>query len=347
MKKKLKMIRIEVCKKKNLKKLMRFLHVYWKKNHVLAKNHKLIKWQHFSKKENHYNFVIALYNSQIIGCLGFIKNSLYSKKLINNETIWLVNWIVIKKNLLSGLQLISYLLNNCRYKKIGTVGGNYKTHQILKALGFNGGLLKHYYVINPEIKKFMLVQNPKKKFIKKKNSFNVKTKIELIKNTVNFKIFGNRLKALEKKFGKDQTYFINRYFKHPYYQYSAYKIESKKRTLGIFVTRICKHKNQKALRIVDFFGFDKALINIAEPLQFLLIKINAEYTDLYLHDIKKKILFKSGLLENNYDDRIIIPSNFEPFKRKNIYIRWSVKSKNKLTNPIFKADCDQDRPSII
>ena len=42
---------------------------------------------------------------------------------------------------------------------------------------------------------------------------------------------------------------------------------------------------------------------------------------------------------------LVIPNYFEPFLRKNILIDIAIKSKHDCV--IFKADSDQDRPSII
>ena len=104
------MLLFKFCKKTDIKKLMIFLNENWQRKYIFSKNFKLIKWQHYSKNEKIYNFVLAIINSNIVGCLGFIKNSIYSNSLSKIDTVWLVNWLGIKKSSVSGLELIMILL---------------------------------------------------------------------------------------------------------------------------------------------------------------------------------------------------------------------------------------------
>ena len=77
------------------------------------------------------------------------------------------------------------------------------------------------------------------------------------------------------------------------------------------------------------------------------ISANAEYADFYEYAIDSSIMLQTGLLKNNFDNKIIIPNHFQPFLKKNICLKWSVKSNNSSMTPIFKGDCDQDRPSML
>ena len=51
-------------------------------------------------------------------------------------------------------------------------------------------------------------------------------------------------------------------------------------------------------------------------------------------------------LSYKFKKNIIIPNYFEPFKRENIKLRYAIWP-DKKTLPIFKGDCDQDRPNVI
>ena len=67
----------------------------------------------------------------------------------------------------------------------------------------------------------------------------------------------------------------------------------------------------------------------------------------------KRLLFqsenasKSGLHKKNFNDQIVIPDFFEPFVKKNINLRWAIKTSNSIMTPMFKGDCDQDRPNEL
>ena len=343
------MISFSFCDKKNIKKLMKFLSENWQKNYILSKDLKFINWQHYSREKKRYNFAIVTLDTKIIGCLGFINHSNFSNKLISDDTLWLVNWVVIKKAPVSGLELISFLVKKLNYNRVGSVGCNSRAIAIFKELGFKIGELNHYFALNPNISNFSLINAPKNLLNSlKSSSKNIQSKkLKLVNTKFQLDVFGKDINKLVKKFGKDETYFINRYICHPYYKYKIYWIYSSNNSLGFIVTRICKFQDKKALRIVDFFGHDKALIGINIPLQQLLIKISAEYVDFYEYAIDDSVMSRSGLRKNDFDDKIVVPNYFEPFVKKNINLRWAIKSNNSTISPIFKGDCDQDRPNKI
>ena len=56
---------------------------------------------------------------------------------------------------------------------------------------------------------------------------------------------------------------------------------------------------------------------------------------------------KSGLHKNNFNDQIVVPNYFEPFVKQNINLRWAIKTSNSIMTPMFKGDCDQDRPNKL
>ena len=340
---------IKFCNSKDIILLMHFLKKNWSRNHVLAKNKKLLRWQHQSHCKNSYNFVIEEINSKIVGCLGFIKHSRYSSNLKNKDTLWIALWLSDKSKSLSSLSLLSFLFKNEKFENIGVIGINSKTNFICKSLGFNLGQLDHYFTINPNIKSFKLIKIPnslRKQLVLPINK-NEK-KIELIINKkFDFKIFGKNKKILKQKFRKDRLFYIKRYLSHPFYKYKIYWIKKSKKIMGFIVTRICEHKNSKALRIVDFFGYEEALINIGSAVQKILIKKNIEYADFYVHGINKKIMMKSSLLMNQFKKNIVIPNYFEPFIHKNINIKFAYRSNYNKVAPIYKGDGDQDRPNQL
>ena len=284
--------------------------------------------------------------NRIIGCHGFISNSQYSEKLILNDTIWMVNWVADKGIPNPGMKLVFFPIKKLNYTRIGTIGCNKIAKNIYKKIGFKVGEMKHYYLINSKIRLFKLIKN--KKVNNKMINRNItKKKIRILKRKLNLNIFGDDKEYLQKKYGKDENFYINRYTKHPYYKYNIYQITELRKIVGFFVIRICKYKGSKALRIVDFFGYDEALIGINFPLQKLLSKTKAEYIDFYEYGMKNSIMLKSGLNKNNFSNDIIIPNYFEPFVKKNINLSWAIKSKLNRFVPMFKGDCDQDRPSFF
>ena len=58
-------------------------------------------------------------------------------------------------------------------------------------------------------------------------------------------------------------------------------------------------------------------------------------------------MLKSGLVKNSFKNETIIPNYFEPFVKKNINLGWAIKTNKVKITPMFKGDCDQDRPSLL
>ena len=79
----------------------------------------------------------------------------------------------------------------------------------------------------------------------------------------------------------------------------------------------------------------------------MVTKKSSIRSDFYEYAIGDSIMSKSGLHKNHFNDQIIVPNYFEPFVRKNINLKWAIKSSNSVMTPMFKGDCDQDRPKIL
>ena len=72
-------ITLNHLKFKNIVKFMNFIKNNHYKNHILAKNKKVINWFYRDKKK--LNFIVALKNNDILGVQGFIPFSKFDKKI--------------------------------------------------------------------------------------------------------------------------------------------------------------------------------------------------------------------------------------------------------------------------
>lgn len=337
------MITITKSKISDLKKIMRYVKKNFYRNHILSTNKKVIKWWYYNNKNKTYNFLLAKKNKKIIGFLGYIKNS-HFQNFFFKDVVWFspLHSLKTERNYFSGIELINRLLNKNKNKIIGTTGCNPMAKKIYSILGFKTGHLNHYYLINPNLKKYHICsfkKKPKKKLVKK-------NKLKIIKSkNLNFIINKKELLYYQKKYFKDMNYFLSKFSKNPFYHYCYFIIKKENKNLGFFVARECFYKKSKVLRFVDYFGDVNCLKKIEYELQKIVINYKYEYIDFYNYGINKKILFLSGfkLSKGNHD---IIPNFFEPFEKKNIEINFAFWPK-KVNLMIFKGDCDQERPSII
>ncbi len=339
------MIKIEFCKKNNLKEVQRFIHLKWQKNHILSKNKKLFNWFYGNKKN--YNFIIAKKNGRIIGLLGYIKNFHFSKKNNCRDIIWLALWKVDEKEAPPGLglALLKKLRDENPKTDIAVIGINSLHPPLYRRLNFEVNHMDHFFMINPYLKKF--------KVIKFKNKINDKKNFKIKKNItfeiINDKFLKNtKFKYKSKNFTlyKNLNFFINKYIKNPFYKYILFNLKIEKKN-AIIVLRTIKIKSSKIIRVIDFEGDETIIPYLKNFFKNIIIKEKAEYLDFLQYGIDKRFFFKAGfkLLDNSKNT--VIPNYFEPLVKNNkaVYFAYSINKNHKLK--IFKGDGDQDRPNLI
>ena len=138
---------------------MDFINEHWKKGHVLSTHKNLFEWQYKSEK-NEINLLIAKESDEILGILGYIKNSNYDINLYKNDVIWLALWKV-KNDAPSGLGLKLYeKLKRQEPGSIIAVNGINKLHPpIYRALGFENIKFNCFYMTNPKINQSIIKHN--------------------------------------------------------------------------------------------------------------------------------------------------------------------------------------------
>ena len=340
---------VHICIKSELKDLQQFINDHWRKNHILATSQKLMDWQHYNKENEKYNFVLAkhLKSDAIHGVLGFIPVNHFDKA-IKEKDLWMAMWKVREDNSAQGLglSLLKYLINYEDPRSISVLGISPETIPLYKYLGFNTGVMNHYYIVNNSKKNFNLIKNYKKleqTQLVKENS------IKMIRyEKSNFLTLCERSKffTLNRMIPNKTSYYIyQRYFCHPIYNYCVYGLENNNVIVGIMVIRLTSYDSSNALRLVDFVGDAHELSGLFNLFQKLLQEFCAEYIDFYNIGIQEQILLSNCFLQRNSDNGVIIPNYFEPFESKNVDIEYAYKCENGHHFNICKGDGDQDRPN--
>lgn len=329
---------IEIMRKYDKCKLMKYLNEHWKRNHILSLNEELLNWQH--KEEKGYNFVILKNkDEEIDGVLGFIPTFQYDSNLKSQKDYWLVIWKASSKKNFNGLDLLKYFRKTKKPNSFAAIGNGEIAQKIYEVLKFKTGVLNHYYILNDKIKNFNIaeVKNIDIKINQEKSCFF----IEKIKDINELKTIFDIYKPY-----KTVKYVINRYLNHPIYKYQLYGIyDDNKKLYSTIITRKIEHNNSYCLRIVDVYGKLDNLSNLYKEFQNLLKKENSEYIDIYNYGIDDRVFYNIGF-EKRINDEIIIPNYFEPYECKNIEIKFAYKScYNEYV--IFKGDSDQDRPNLL
>ena len=339
------MINISLCENAEASNVQKFINEHWKKGHILVRNNILFEWLY--KNKSGYNFLIAKKNKSIIGVLGFIKNSHFDEFGINKDIIWLALWKVNDKVSPPGLGLIllKKLENMHPNIDIAVLGINKDHPKIYKAINYFTGIMKHYYLTNPDIKKFNILINSHgiKLPIPKKSD------IKLIARQISaddLQSIGSDLIIKENSFYKSTEFFINKYLTNPFYNYKVFEIKKDNILQALLVLRIINIKNCNVIRVIDFDGDESIISNIGLFFLNLMRTEKAEYVDFVQYGIDKKYFLNSGFKLLDLNINVIVPNYFEPLIQKNIPLLFSYKTNNNNIR-IFKGDGDQDRPNLV
>jgi hypothetical protein len=333
---------ISLANVNDIEDIMSFINSEWKEGHILARNEAFFRYEHQSGHQ--VNFVLAKNeNNKLVGVLGYINCALYEDSDVST-----VIWKVTKssKNPVLGVQLLQFLQKIKGVRTVCSVGINKKTVGIYKYLGMYTDTLKHFAMINYNIKEFKIAKvkesrgpiDPNNSSIEKNAIKIVKDEAELLK--FKFDNFEQNIPY------KNVNYFTKRYFQHPIYKYDIFGVYNSGDIAGLFVTRTEIINGARVLRIVDFLGEEKNIRPFALFLSDIIKKEQYEYADFYCFGLDENNLLDSGFqLIDPHNEELIIPNYFNPFLQKNIPIHFFADTKEVNMLRLFKADGDQDRPS--
>ncbi len=331
-------MKVEKCKKNEKELLVSYINEFWQKNHILVKNQDLFKWQHLNK--SFYNFYVFKKENKICGILGFIPTNQYDISLIKNKdyfgAIWSVNKLAPPG---AGHFLMKKLLSSENPNFIGFVGVTNQAKFFYKKWNLEINHLNHYFIINSSIKNYKIFKG-KVSQVNKSKVLSSDLKLIKINNLLELK--------LVHKYKPEKTinYLINRYQKHPIYEYFFYGLKDDDNKVHcVFVIRKQIYMDRSCLRIIDIYGDINNISSIKKQFENLLLLENSEYIDVLNYGISSKIFKRLGFLKLDFSSKnIIVPNFFQPFVQKNIKIEFSYKSKYD-NFVIFRGDGDQDRPS--
>jgi len=334
---------IEKLHFKDIKKFNIFIKKHWVNKVNLSNLKKIFKWQYHNN--DYYNFYVAKKLKKIIGVQGFVPNKHFDKRLTNDQIFLAFLRVIEGKHIGVGLKLHRSIIKENNPKFIGVVNIDKPTHNFHRWLGFTIHKMDHHFIFSETIDKFEILKlkNLKNKKIKKENYLST---IELNSQNINKLLDSNFYDIQIPK--KSNKFIINRYLKHPFYNYIVLLISQKKIPKAIMIVRPIKIKNNTVLRFVDYIGSERSFQLTNNISIKLLEKFNAEYIDIYSYGISKNILKNAGYINRYNQKELIVPNHFEPFEKKNIDLFCAFKSKlNNKKIKIFKGDGDGDRPSIL
>lgn len=339
---------IHLCAAEEIDLVSRFLDRYWARDHVLSRDRALIGWQH-GRDDGRYNFLVARAagGDELLGVLGFIPTGRYDATLVHDETVWLALWKVHPTAAPTGLglALLRALTTMFSSATVGVVGIGPKEHAAMyRALGFQVGELTQYYMLNGATEDFRLasvIRDHAAPILSGQCELSELSQSDLADASNDLRGDANR----EATPLKTHEYFRSRYFGHPTYTYTVYRVEASTGA-GILATRIARHGDATALRIVDFLGPEALIGQLGGAAQSLLRSTGAEYADFWNAGISAAWFERAGFRALRPDEESIVPNYFEPFVQRNARIAYAIRPRSQRRLAIFRADGDQDRPNV-
>jgi hypothetical protein len=331
---------IRICRDDDIAAVMTFIDQHWRKHHVLATSRKLMDWQ-YRQAGGHYNFVLALEGDDLLAILGFIPVDRYDRALQERAAVWLALWKLRGDVKVAGLglRMLRFLDRTHGTKTIAVNGINAAHPPMYQALGYRTGILRHSYIFNPNFGSNALA------ILDPAGVVPAPRPGQAVMREMNLQSL-QQLHLRTADQNKSPVYFAERYLRHPFYRYHVH-LFSHGSLQALLATRVARHGNAAALRIVDFLGDVNVLAQIGGCLDDLMQLHGAEYVDFMNSGIPQGLLAQAGFAELDFDGPLIIPNRFEPLDRKNHRVFFAIKSGDISEPLIFRADGDQDRPNLL
>ncbi len=338
---------IHFCQKDEISDLVRFIDQYWRKNHIFVLSRELLDWQHYSVKNERYNFVIARHKAtgEIHSILGFVPTSQFDENIEKSEIwpcIWKSREDIHRKGL--GVSLYYYLKTQLDIETISVLGISEVALSIYKHWGFITGKIGQFYFPNMKHPEILSSHRQMNSCGGHERGWSLRrmtlSEFESLDET---SVLFKRVNIY-----KSKKFYINRFFKHPIYRYLVFGICYNESVTAVVIARECSNGQSSCLRIVDYLGELQCLRFVSIELQKLMINYNYEYIDFIVAGVDVGVLESIGFVDRRSDPDTVIPNYFEPFLKENVDLDFAYKTINPdYSFSMFKADADQDRPNTL
>lgn len=318
-----------------------FLAENWGENHILVKSKEIFDFQYL--EGDVYNIVVAVNkeSGDIDAFWGLITTSKYDSNLSDNGDSWGA-LVKIRPDVHNdeigriAMKMLRWIIKEPKFCHFNHNGLGPKGRVFLMPYCASSGPMRQYYIANNKVSDFKVAHLPQ---------FGEYEVTEIVVRRVELEDLAE-LPSSSYKPEKSLTYIINRYAKHPIYQYFAWEIEIEGVVKSVWIIRkITLTGLGSVLRVVDAIGNMEGIGCIGNQVQALLEEEGAEYVDFLNFGIPSEVFSQMGFEELDVESSTIIPNYFEPFERKNVAIVSGLDSDDGYV--IFKGDGDQDRPNML
>jgi hypothetical protein len=343
------MVTIRRCTRADLGDVLAFLETHWKPGHVFARHPALFEWQYaLPDTAGEFSMAIARHDTDgsVAGVLGYLPTRRFDPDVAAHNTVWLALWKV-RDDVTTGavgLKLLRFVLDAETYVASGVIQFHAAVRPIYEAFGYTIGELRHFVMANPDIDVPVLAVNlPRPRPVRFDSSVTSSAAVVESFSTETHELDSAERRAQTPR--KTATHILQRYLRHPFYEYDCRIMRRHNRPIALLVTRVADHDGHRALRIVDYLGPAAAVGAIGPTVLESLRRTGAEYADVYNFGIDPAHFEAAGFTAVDPEGKTIVPDHFEPFERRNVRIPFAIKSEEPVV--LFKGDGDQDRPNQV
>jgi hypothetical protein len=352
-------VEIVFANKADESKIVRFLREHWRRNHIFVTNPEVMRWQHQSPSplSDQLTFVYAQRKNnndqqEILALLGYIPFRRFDNSANWSEialAIWKVRDDAGMPGL--GLQLLKNIQRQLIPGMICAIGISQIVKPIYLALGYTVSSLSHFALFsqNRSVADGVASGIPSEAW--RDLVINSSVKLESVDEKNHSAIISpdyfDRLGDMSLP-RKSWRYVIERYLRHPWYQYDVRMVVVDGRPKACIVWRRVSVAEGSVLRIVDVIGNVEVLEYCGNAFREILDEQRSQYIDLMQWGIAEKILKKAGFVSSKDYPDLVIPNYFSPYEKRNIQIDIAFKVSPDFKDRrvyLFRADSDQDRPN--
>lgn len=354
--------RIEICfaKTSDEPQISKFLREHWRADHIFVTHPELMRWQHKSPDAPGEAITYILgrrinadESSEILALLGYIPFRRFDSEADCTElalAIWKVRDDAGTPGL--GIQLLKTIQRNLSPALICAIGTSKVVRPIYKALGYKVGALSQAALFQATAPLGETVATGVPEVARRKIDEDTGVDIRpVIAESLpdGISIASVNTLSIENLPRKSWSYILNRYVRHPYYDYEIRTVTADGHLRAILVWRRVLAPTGHVLRIVDVVGDANVLARCGAALRRELMTASCEYVDLVHWGVASDSLQSAGFVCPDDHPELVLPNYFEPFERRNVQIEIAYRIDPKLADKklfLYRADSDQDRPNL-
>lgn len=346
-------MRIALATPEDQARLTGFLRDHWSSSHIFVERPDVFTWQHLDPS-GRFNMVFAEDTDRpedpVLGVLGFIPMGRFDEALGHRDVmlaIWKVRDDLAPPGL--GVRLLRRLKAELEPRLIGAVGTSEMVRRIYQILGYEVGSMEQAALFRPGTSGHRIASGVPAPATGAQQPTPVRIELVEVAEDAPTEI-RDRVDELAVAVvpAKSFDYVVERYLRHPWYQYVVRGIRQDGELVAVVVWRVVSAEGSCVLRIVDVVGQVDWIAHAGAVLQGEIVASDAEYLDIVHWGIDPQVLAAAGFVRAEDAPGLVLPTYFAPFEARNIEIEMAYRLFNG-DGPVrfFRADSDQDRPNRV